>query len=133
LRKDGFAVNHSSIKTKIVEIMRSSARLAQDEAEKLVIANFKFSQHWLGRFLKHYDLSFRRKTNIMQKLPDDLKNMLLKFQQFVIRLCQKNNYLLGMIANMDEMPVWFDMVGNLTVNSRGMKTVHVQSTGNDKN
>ncbi|CAG8707847.1 7117_t:CDS:2 [Cetraspora pellucida] len=34
LRKDGFTVNHSSIKMKMVEIMRSSARLAQDEAEK---------------------------------------------------------------------------------------------------
>ncbi|CAG8831042.1 24674_t:CDS:2, partial [Cetraspora pellucida] len=43
LLKDGFAVNHSSIKTKMVEIMRSSARLAQDKAEKLAIANFKFS------------------------------------------------------------------------------------------
>ncbi|CAG8794793.1 12876_t:CDS:2, partial [Cetraspora pellucida] len=33
LCKDGFTVNHSSIKMKMVEIMRSSARLAQDEAE----------------------------------------------------------------------------------------------------
>ncbi|CAG8692848.1 12627_t:CDS:2 [Cetraspora pellucida] len=133
LRKDGFAVNHSSIKTKMVEIMRSSARLAQDEAEKLAIANFKFSQYWLGHFLKCYDFSLHRKTNIAQKLPDDLKNKLLKFQQFVIRLCQKNNYPLGIIANMDEIPVWFDIVGNLTVNPRGIKTVHVRSTENDKN
>ncbi|CAG8839715.1 16745_t:CDS:1, partial [Cetraspora pellucida] len=44
LRKDGFTVNHSSIKMKMIEIMRSSTRLAQDEAEKLAIANFKFSQ-----------------------------------------------------------------------------------------
>ncbi|CAG8497887.1 10717_t:CDS:2 [Cetraspora pellucida] len=99
LRKDGFTVNHSSIKIKMVEIMRSSARLAQDEAEKLAIANFKFSQHWLGHFLKHYDLSFCRKTNIAQKLPDDLKNKLLKFQQFVICLCQKNNYPLDDISH----------------------------------
>ncbi|CAG8797894.1 3423_t:CDS:2, partial [Cetraspora pellucida] len=94
LRKDSFAVNHSNIKTKMVEIMRSSARLAQDEAEKLAIANFKFLQHWLGHFLKCYDLSLRHKTNIMQKLPDDLENKLLKFQQLVICLCQKNNYSL---------------------------------------
>ncbi|CAG8779887.1 4792_t:CDS:1, partial [Cetraspora pellucida] len=33
LRKDDFAVNHSSIKTKMVEIMRSSARLAQNKTE----------------------------------------------------------------------------------------------------
>ncbi|CAG8747835.1 22413_t:CDS:2 [Cetraspora pellucida] len=79
LHKDGFTVNHSSIKTKMVEIIRSSARLAQDEAKKLAIANFKFSHHWLGCFLKRYDLSLHCKTNIVQKLPDDLENKLLKF------------------------------------------------------
>ncbi|CAG8826875.1 19451_t:CDS:2, partial [Cetraspora pellucida] len=109
LHKDGFAINYSSIKMKMVEIMRSSARLAQYEAEKLAIANFKFLQHWLGHFLKCYDLFLCHKTNI------------------------KNNYPLGMIANMDETSVWFDIVGNLTANPRGIKTVHVQSTGNDKN
>ncbi|CAG8708125.1 2113_t:CDS:2 [Cetraspora pellucida] len=133
LRKNSFAVNHSSIKTKMVEIIRSSARLAQDEAEKLAIANFKFSQHWLGHFLKRYDLSLHYKTNIAQKLPDNLENKLLKFQQFVICLNQKNNYPLDMIANMDEKPVWFDIVGNLTMNPRDIKTVYVRSTGNDKN
>ncbi|CAG8449999.1 15822_t:CDS:2, partial [Cetraspora pellucida] len=40
LHKDGFTVNYSSIKMKMVEIMRLNARLAQDEAEKLAIANF---------------------------------------------------------------------------------------------
>ncbi|CAG8717595.1 22244_t:CDS:1, partial [Gigaspora rosea] len=45
----------------------------------------------------------------MQKLPVDLEDKLLEFQQFVIHLCQKNDYPLGMIANMDETPVWFDM------------------------
>ncbi|CAG8688332.1 3017_t:CDS:2, partial [Scutellospora calospora] len=28
---------------------------------------------------------------------------------------------------------WFDMVGGLTVNPKGAKTVHVRTTGNDKN
>jgi hypothetical protein len=37
------------------------------------------------------------------------------------------------IYNMDEMPVWFDMAGNFTVNQRGEKTVHVRETKNEKN
>ena len=34
---------------------------------------------------------------------------------------------------MDETPVWFDMAGSLTVNPKGEKTVHIRTTGNDKN
>ncbi|PKK57283.1 hypothetical protein RhiirC2_721329 [Rhizophagus irregularis] len=34
---------------------------------------------------------------------------------------------------MDETPVWFDMAGNITVNNKGDKTVHIRTTGNDKN
>ncbi|CAG8734339.1 2634_t:CDS:2, partial [Gigaspora rosea] len=63
----------------------------------------------------------------------DLKNQLLNFQRFVICLRQKNNYPLEMIANMDKTPVWFDMASGLTVNLKGAKTVHIRTTGNDKN
>ncbi|CAG8735901.1 5657_t:CDS:2, partial [Gigaspora rosea] len=38
---------------------------------------------------------------------------------FVIRLCQKNDYLLEMIANMDETLVWFDIAIGLTINPKG--------------
>ena len=34
---------------------------------------------------------------------------------------------------MDEVPVWFDMVGNFTVNSKSEKTIHIRGTGNEKN
>ncbi|GES73199.1 pogo transposable element with KRAB domain [Rhizophagus clarus] len=34
---------------------------------------------------------------------------------------------------MDKTPVWFDMAGNMTINNKGDKTVHIRTTGNDKN
>ena len=34
---------------------------------------------------------------------------------------------------MDETPVWFDMAGNFTIDSRGEKTIHIRGTGNEKN
>ena len=43
------------------------------------------------------------------------------------------NFDLNNIFNMDETPVWFDMAGNMTVNNKGDKTVHICTTGNDKN
>ncbi|CAG8500294.1 5890_t:CDS:2, partial [Scutellospora calospora] len=38
-----------------------------------------------------------------------------------------------MIANIDEMPVYFDIASAMTVNTKGAKTVHVRTTGNEKN
>ncbi|CAG8730675.1 2939_t:CDS:2, partial [Gigaspora rosea] len=52
---------------------------------------------------------------------------------FVIRLRQKNNYPLEMIANMNVTLVWFDMAGGLTVNPKDAKTVPIRTTENDKN
>ncbi len=34
---------------------------------------------------------------------------------------------------MDETPIFFDMVGNVTVEAKGNKTVHIRTTGNEKN
>jgi len=33
---------------------------------------------------------------------------------------------------MDETPVWFDMAGVYTINSKGEKTVHIRATENEK-
>ena len=37
------------------------------------------------------------------------------------------------IGNMDETPIYFDMVGNNTIETKRAKTVQVQTTGNEKN
>jgi len=132
-RKSAVAIKYASIRWKMAEIMKESAEKTQDETKKLAISNFKCSTQWLSRFLKRHDLSLRRKTKIAQKLPKDLEEKLLSFQRFIIRLRQKNDYPLGMIANMDETPVCFDMAGDLTVNPTGTKTVHIRTTGNEKN
>ncbi|GBB97766.1 hypothetical protein RclHR1_03060023 [Rhizophagus clarus] len=55
------------------------------------------------------------------------------FHRFVIRLRVKNSIEPCNIFNMDEMPVWFDMAGNITINPKGEKTVYIRGTGNEKN
>ena len=112
--------------------MEESAEKTQDETKKLAISNFKYSTQWLSHFLKCYDLFLRCKTKITQKLPKDLEEKLLSFQRFIICLHQKNDYPLGMIVNMDETPVCFDMTGDLTVNPTGTKIVYIRITGNEK-
>ncbi|GES78483.1 pogo transposable element with KRAB domain [Rhizophagus clarus] len=43
------------------------------------------------------------------------------------------SWINSFMKRFDETPVWSDMVGNMTVNNKGDKTVHIRTTGNDKN
>lgn len=45
----------------------------------------------------------------------------------------ENSYKLYNIFNMDKIPIYFDMAGNFTINSKEDKTVHIRYTGNEKN
>jgi len=94
---------------------------------------FQGTLTWIQSFMKRYNLSLRRKTKISQKLPEDTEEKLDEFRRFIIRLRTQYNFDLNSIFNMDETPVWFDMAGNMTINNKGDKTVHVRTTGNDKN
>ncbi|RIB10388.1 hypothetical protein C2G38_2206250 [Gigaspora rosea] len=67
------------------------------------------------------------------KKTKDRSKKSLQLITFVIRLRQKNNYPLEMIANMNVTLVWFDMAGGLTVNPKDAKTVPIRTTENDKN
>ncbi|CAG8821598.1 19485_t:CDS:2, partial [Gigaspora margarita] len=97
VRQDGLAIIYLNLKVKMAEISYKSTKQTQNITKRAVISNFKFSTLWLTV---------------------DLKENLLNFQQFVIHLRQKNEYLLKMIANMNETLVWFDMAGSLTINPK---------------
>src|SRR3954451_7644080 len=94
---------------------------------------FQGSLSWINSFMNRFNLSLRRRTKISQKLPEDTEQKLEEFRRFVIRLRVKFNFDLNSIFNMNETPVWFDMAGNMTINHKGDKTVHIYTTGNDKN
>ena len=46
---------------------------------------FKASIGWAQKFMKRDGLTFRLKTKISQKLPDDLEEQILSFHRFVIQ------------------------------------------------
>jgi len=133
LRNNGLAVNYTALKLKMKELVEASIVDTEDFNKKEVARNFKASSCWLQGFLKRRDLSLCRKTKISQRMPEDLQDKLLNFQRYIIHLREKNEYPLNYIANMDETPVFFDMAGDLTVNPTGSKTVHIRTTGNEKN
>ena len=129
-RKKGLAVNYISVRLQMYKILKEPAI---QELYPVGEYEFQGNPSWINSFMKRYDLSLRRKTKISQQLPEDTEEKLEEFRRFIIRLRTQYNYDLNSIFNMDETPVWFDMAGNLTVNNKGDKTVHIRTTGNDKN
>ena len=82
--------------------------------------------------MRRHKLVLWQKTNIAQKLPSDLNDKVLSFQKFVIKQRKRHGNSLSLIGNMDETPMFFDLVGNRTVEHRGNKSVLVKTTGHEK-
>ena len=71
-------------------------------------------------------------VKIDQQLPKDLDHKITQFQTFVINQRKRNEYAMAHIGNMDETPMFFDVVGNTTINKKGEKTVLVKTTRHEK-
>ena len=128
-RKKALAVTFVTVRLTMFEILKEPDMVALYGDQIDFIATFR----WLTGFMKRYNLALRRRTRISQKLPEQTEELLANFRRFIIRLRVKNSIELCNIFNMDETPVWFDMAGNITVNPKGEKTVHIRGTGNEKN
>lgn len=122
-RSSGYIVTRGLIRLKSIQWA---------EKNKNISKNFKATASWCNRFMKRNNLTLRQKTKIAQKLPSDLEDKIQQFQSFIINHRKQNNYPLAHIANMDETPMFFDIVGNKTVNKVGEKTVLVKTTGHEK-
>ena len=129
-RKQGLAVTYITVKFTMFDILKEPEMTALYGNST---DNFKTSFRWLTSFMKRYKLSLRRRTKISQKLPEQTEESLEQFRQFITRLRIKKSFEYCNIFNMDETPVWFDMAGNFTINTKGDKTVHINGTGNEKN
>ena len=53
---------------------------------KLNQSEFKASRGWASNFMSRHNLSVRRQTHISQKLPADIEEKLMNFQQFIIKM-----------------------------------------------
>ena len=122
-RQSGLFVTRAQIRLFAINWASTNKKNATD---------FKGSISWCSRFMKRYNLVLREKTKIAQKLPRELDDKITSFHKFVIDLRRKHQYPLQMIGNMDETPVFFDMVGSKTVNQAGEKTIWVKTTGHEK-
>ena len=69
----------------------------------------KFSQKWVDGFMTRHNLMNRRKTTVTQWLPDDYVELQNSFLSYILYQRKENQYPLLLIANMDEMPLSFNL------------------------
>ena len=74
----------------------------------------------------------RRRTSISQKLPAQLESKLEPFYKECARIRRIGKYPLSLIGNMDETPMYFDMVPLKTIAQKGKKSVTIRSSGSEK-
>jgi len=115
-RKEGHSVSGTVIK-----------REAKAHAIRMNIHNFKGSCCWVANFMKRNRVFLRAVTSTGQKLPVDWEATMKKYVDFVTQ--HKDNYSLEHIGNMDEVPVYFDMLSKFTLDFQGSSNIRITTTG----
>ena len=87
---------------------------------------FKASVGWCVQTMKRAGLTLRHRTTFA-RLPAEYAEKLISFQRHGL-IYENNNYLLGQITNADQMPIYFDMLSNVTVDNKGTKSVPIKTT-----
>ena len=94
--------------------------------------DFKASEGWLRKFIHRHSLVLRAKTSVAQKLPSDLESKVSMFHGEITTVRKKQNFPKELIGNMDETPLYLDMVPSRTLEQKGKKEVRVRTTGAGK-
>jgi transposase len=96
------------------------------------IQDFTFSHKWLDGWMVRNNLSNRRRTTVAQHLPDNLIEKQQEFLAFIMYRRIQHDYPIGLIGNMDETPMTFDLPSCTTVDETGTRTVSIRTTGHEK-
>ncbi|CAG8827746.1 13801_t:CDS:1, partial [Dentiscutata erythropus] len=67
-----------------------------------------------------------------QKLPAELETQQQAFLNFIQYRRIQYDYPLPLIGNMDETPLAFDMPSNVTIDTKGNKTISIRTCGYEK-
>ncbi|RPA92399.1 hypothetical protein L873DRAFT_1710114, partial [Choiromyces venosus 120613-1] len=104
---------------------------------------FCFSNGWFRGLLSWHEVSLRTVTNKASKLPTDFGDTILNWMQFNWHNSQPQpanengvgdefatigRYQLSNICNMDEIPVPYEFIEGRTYNTKGEKTIWMQSS-----
>ena len=80
---------------------------------------FDASRGWVRQFKERHNLALHRKTSLYQKLPYQLESKIFSFYFECARFLKIGKYPLSLIGNMNETPVFFDMVPEKSLVQKG--------------
>ncbi len=112
-----------------------STRIVRCKASSLVSPVnkcFKASDGWVRKFMKRNNLVLRCRTHISQNLPQDLEDKIKTFHAEVSAIFDNSDFPLQFICNMDETPVYLDLLPGKVVSKKGRKSIKIRTTASEK-
>lgn len=94
----------------VVQVKGKAKQLIQPQ-----VPAFKASDGWAYRFFRRNRFTLRAKTSLSQRLPAGLEGKMKAYLQKVHKERTDGRFLLALIGNMDETPVYFDLVPGKTI------------------
>ncbi len=72
-------------------------------------------------------------NSISQNLPQDLEDKIKVFRAEVSAIFDNSDFPLQFICNMDETPVYLDLLPGKVVSKKGRKSIKIRTTASEKN
>ena len=93
---------------------------------------FKASFGWYQNWKRGHSVSFRAKTTLAQRLPEDMEEKIAQFHRFIIAARKRVGYPSSRILNMDETPMRFELPSTRSLEFTGSRTVPVKTCRAEK-
>lgn len=110
LREDGVAVARGQM---LLKAQRMYNGLHPEEPHELTVG-------WLDSFLRRWDISVRKKTGDYKNAAQEHMRPIQDFWLEICTLRLTGEYPLNKIGNMDQTPVWQDMINDHTLEDTGI-------------
>jgi len=93
---------------------------------------FKASLGWYQNWKRQHSVSFRAKTMLAHRLPEDMEETTVQFHCFIIAARQRAGYPLSRIYNMDETPMRSELPSTHSLEFTGSRMVPVKTCRAEK-
>ena len=90
------------------------------------------SKGLIHQFNERHELTFRRRTSLCQRLLPQLESKISSFYSKCAKLVMVGKYQFPLISNMDETPVFFDMMPERSLVPAAKNSVTIWFLGSEK-
>ena len=120
-RKYGIPITTFSVKIELLKFRPDLSKLTPNGLYE-----------YIYRFMSRNNLSLRTPGHIGQLLPTDTKNVIINYIMELRKTIKEGGYDEGNIINMDETPLYLNMIPNKVISQKGEKNVVVRTQNQEK-